>query len=347
MSAATPLPSDDGRKIDARVVDQAIDWYVRQASGHATAADAMAFEAWCAAHPEHMRAWQRLQSVGGRFSARTARLPASLARATLEQAGVPPRRRTLKTLAWIGVGGGTIYLAQAQLPWRERLAQSLADARTGIGERRELRLDDETRLLLNTASAVDVRFDAARRLVLLHRGEIMVSTAPDPSGRPFEVRTVDGALVPLGTRFTVRRDDEWPGQAGSTLLGVEAGVVEVRVAGAAPLRVQARQQVRFSRSGIDAPAALDEAAQAWTDGLLTADRMRLADLLAELARYRSGRLRCDPAVADLRVTGVWPLDGPDASERILVSLEQTLPVTVSRMTRYWVTVGPRAPGSPR
>ena len=38
-----------------------------------------------------------------------------------------------------------------------------------------------------------------------------------------------------------------------------------------------------------------------------ADRMPLAEVLAELARYRRGLLRCDPQLARLAVSGAYPL----------------------------------------
>jgi transmembrane sensor len=66
--------------------------------------------------------------------------------------------------------------------------------------------------------------------------------------------------------------------------------------------------------------------------------MRLADLLDELGRYRAGVLRCHPGVAGLTVSGAFPLRDTDASLRLL---QETLPVTVSRLTGYWVTVEPR------
>lgn len=61
------------------------------------------------------------------------------------------------------------------------------------------------------------------------------------------------------------------------------------------------------------------------------------DFIREVGRHRAGVLRCDPAVADLRLTGAFPLDDTD---RVLEGLEQTLPVTVRGFTPYWVTVGP-------
>ncbi|KAG0759335.1 hypothetical protein G6F57_017955 [Rhizopus arrhizus] len=63
--------------------------------------------------------------------------------------------------------------------------------------------------------------------------------------------------------------------------------------------------------------------------------MRLDAFVAELARYRSGLLRCDPAVADLRVSGVFSLRDTD---RALDNLTRGLPVTVAYRSRYWVTV---------
>ncbi|MGV2834146.1 hypothetical protein ACNPOQ_10385, partial [Pseudomonas shirazensis] len=74
---------------------------------------------------------------------------------------------------------------------------------------------------------------------------------------------------------------------------------------------------------------------AWVDGMLVAAQMRLADFLDELSRYRHGRLSCSEQVANLRISGSYPLDD---SERILQMLEVALPVSVRRFTRYWVTV---------
>ena len=72
--------------------------------------------------------------------------------------------------------------------------------------------------------------------------------------------------------------------------------------------------------------------------MLVVERMRLADFLAELDRYRPGYLRCDPQVADLRVSGAFPLRAPDD---VLALLAETLPVRLRSMSRYWVTVLPR------
>ena len=66
----------------------------------------------------------------------------------------------------------------------------------------------------------------------------------------------------------------------------------------------------------------------------------LRDLFADyLARQRVGVIRVAPAVAGLRLSGVFPLDD---AERALRALEPALPIVVTRHTQYWLQVGPRA-----
>lgn len=326
------------------VVDAAIQWYVLLASGAATAQDHAALVRWRAESATHAAAWSRFEAMGGRLQGGAARQAPAAAHAALTQAAsASGRRRALKTLAWAGLGGTAFYLAQTQLPWRGQLAGALADLRTGTGERRSLVLEDGTHLQLNTATAVDLRFSAGERRIVLREGEILVATAADALGRPLVVESPAGTLVPLGTRFTVRHvADE--ADCSPTRLAVIEGAVRIYADGrpdGETALVMAGQQARFTRKRIHAPAPLDEAGHSWVDGTFSAEGMRLADLLAELGRYRPGRLRCAPQVADLRITGAWPLDGPDATDRILDALARRLPVRVSRYTRYWVTVGPR------
>ncbi|MCY1460045.1 Protein FecR [compost metagenome] len=67
--------------------------------------------------------------------------------------------------------------------------------------------------------------------------------------------------------------------------------------------------------------------------------MRLADFLAEVARYRHGHLGCAAEIADLRLSGVFRLDDTD---KLIDLLPQTLPVRVQRRTDWWVTVEGKA-----
>ncbi|MNR00694.1 fec operon regulator FecR [compost metagenome] len=72
--------------------------------------------------------------------------------------------------------------------------------------------------------------------------------------------------------------------------------------------------------------------------MLVVRNERLADVLAELDRYRPGVLRCDAEVADLRLSGALSVSDTDAALRVLAA---RLRVKVRRISAYWVTVGPQ------
>ena len=341
--SGTPA-GDDGSPVPDAIVEQAVSWYVRLASGQQTPQDQAEFEQWRAAHADHALAWRRLQAMGEGLQATTAQMRPAVSRTVLARATevMPRRRRAFKALVWVGGSGAALYLAQQELPWRTHLAAALADEHTATGERRNLVLDDGTRLMLNTATAVDIRFDERQRRLDLRNGEILVVTAHDARQRPFVVTTAEGRLIPVGTRFSVRRDDART--ESLTQLAVTEGAVDVQTAAAvqaAPTRVLAGQQIRFTDRRVLPFEPLQDAALSWADGILTAEGMPLGQFIADLDRYRPGRLRCAPEVAQLRITGTWPLTGDDPSERILASLERRLPVRIDRLTRYWVTVSAR------
>jgi len=309
-------------------LDDAVDWFVRLGSGTANEADRQAWRQWLQADPEHERAWRLTQRLGDKFAA----LDTEAARAVLQRSRTRPRRRALLGLAVAAAAGGAGWRgwqAAAQAGW-------MADYRTGLRALPGLRLADGTRLALNAGTALDVRFDDAARVLVLHAGEILVETAPDPTGRdrPFVVRTRQGSITALGTRFLVSlRDDD-------SRVEVWQGAVALRPRGRggdAPALV-----VRAGESGVmttgDArpgPAADEARSAAWTRGMLVADDMPLPDFLKALAPHRRGRLDCAADAAALRISGAFPLDDTD---RALAAMARALPVRVDGLTRYWLTV---------
>lgn len=305
--------------ISREVAEAAADWLLRLHADEVSDTDRAAWTAWRAASAEHEQAWRRLDEMSLRLKA----LPSTMAMAALDRPQVPSRRRVLGQLVALLTLGTTGYAVHQRVPaWT-------ADHRTALGERRHLPLPDGSSLQLNTATAVDLAFDDQLRRVSLIEGEVLVQTHVDPQtpSRPFVVDTAQGRIVALGTRFTVRQDD-----GDTTLVSVHEHAVEVQVAGRAPSRIGAGQTLRFSRASVESPTSVDPNAEAWTRGLLYADRMSLAELTAELSRYTPGILRCDAAVAAVQVSGAFPLDAPDDA---LALLERTLPVRIERRFGYW------------
>ena len=310
------------------IVQRAAEWMARLWSDDASAEDQAACARWRAEHPHHDLAWQRLHAFEGKLHS----VPRDAARHALREpapAAYLKRRRALKLLAVLLPVGGLLYAARGTDAWQV----ATAGHGTATGEVRDIILPDGTRVMLASASAIDVRFSASERLLVLRAGEILVTTAhdPDPAQRPFRVQSRHGTVQALGTRFTLRQDEH------TSRVAVFDGAVEIRLAHA-PSRavgVATGYGAIFSADIVQSAAPVSASAAAWTKGVLVADNMRLDALVAELARYRPGLLRCDPAVASLQVNGVFSLRDTD---RALHNLALALPVHIVARTRYWVTV---------
>lgn len=316
--------------IDPRILREAAVWLMRLQSGAFDGEDRARLAAWRNRNSEHERAWLRAERLVGTVGA----IPPGLgARALTRLDAARPdrnRRDALKLLTLLLIAPPASWLAFRASPWRDVLATH----HTATGERREVLLVDNSRVLLNTGSAIDVSFDATLRLVVLKRGEILVATAPDPAAqqRPFFVATAQGRLRALGTRFLVRQME------GGSRVDVLEGAVDVSAAaGHAHRVVNAGQGIEFTAATIGAPQSLAPMADGWSYGILYADNQRLADFLAELSRYRPGVLRCDPAIADLRISGAFQLADTD---RVLALLQKNHPLRIEARTRWWVSVHP-------
>lgn len=328
-----PHAPEAGR-IDPRIVRQAADWWARLREG-ASDEDRLRFEHWRQAQPAHELAWMRLVALTRDVDLGLAEAGHDVAARTLRQAPLIQSRRN--AIRWM-VSATALGLGAWAVSERGAIVRLAADLRTGTGERRALTLPDGTRLELNTASAVDLRYTVSQREVVLLEGEILVTTAQDPQGRPFTVRTRGGILTPVGTRFLVRDLDDGHGGRAVVRVAVLEGAVDVRGLDPAdpPRRVHAGEQAEVSAAGVFALQELQPATSAWVNGMLIANEMPLAAFLQELARYRPGRLSCSDEAGALRVVGAFPLAD---SDKVLAMLQEVLPVRVRQYTRYWVTVG--------
>jgi transmembrane sensor len=327
------MPMAGGQPLHPAIADQAADWLTLLMSGEASEAERARWQAWRAEHPDHERAWRHIESIVGRLKVLQPKAAyQSLSPYAGEAPRQPGRRQALQLLLWGGFAGAAATLGSRTQTW-----QSLsASHRTATGEQRSWTLEDGTQLQLNTASAVSVLFDDTQRRLRLHAGELMIVTGHtrrdgQREQRPFIVETAEGEILALGTRFSVRQ------HAAHSQVIVFESAVEIRPRGASAgvQRLNAGERLAFSASGFGMSSAIDEQDGAWTRGQIIADNMRLADFVAELARYRPGIVRCTEDVAELRLSGVFPLQDTD---RILANLPNVLPLAVQQRSRYWVTV---------
>ncbi|WP_367255921.1 DUF4880 domain-containing protein [Pseudomonas sp. stari2] len=297
----------------AQVAEQAVHWLLEMQQGPLNPRQQQAWQQWIDAHSEHRRAWEHIQRVNSRLRG----LSSPLAHAALNAPKSNSRRQALKLLLILGAGSAVTWGMREHNP----LPSLLAEYRSPIGQRRKISLGAGGQLQLNTASAADVSGDGLIRLL---EGEMLLTAT-----QSFEVQTAQCLLKTRGARINVRQF------ADRTQVALFEGRVELSTQDRAPMLLPVARQLSFSATSVGEAEPLDANSGAWADGMLVAAHMRLGDFLDELGRYRRGQLNCDAKVADLLISGTYPLDD---SERILDLLEISLPVKVKRFTRYWVTV---------
>ena len=318
-------------QIPPQVAREAVQWLLDLRAKQDAPEILAEWQLWLAADPAHQQAWLRIESVNHRLHAASSPFAAAVAQAGLHAAPSTGRRRAVKALAIAVFGGGAAWTIERRTPWREMTA----DLRTDVGERHTTTLAEGSTVVLNTASAINVRFGRAERRLHLVAGEILVTTARDSAtpARPFLVETRHGEAQALGTQFTVRQDES------ATRVAVFDGAVEIRPShtSGTPLVLHAGQQTSFSATGADTATPADRhTGTAWTQGTLIALSMRLGDFVQELSRYSHKPLSCDPAVADMRISGSYPTDHVDAAMR---SVAQALSLQAYNVDRFW---GPQA-----
>lgn len=310
----------NSRELDP-VTEQAIAWMVRLRSGQASSRQQARFQGWLQADPAHAQAWSQLNDSLGQHYEVVRRAPPSL-RETLLHTD-PKRRHVLRLLAGCSLLGGGFWLA-ARSP--AGLAMR-AELQTATAERRHLTLPDGSQLALNARSAADIDFNHGQRLLSVHRGSLVVQVAADPL-RPFIVRSAQGEVRALGTRFLVEQ------LAHATRVVVLEHSVQLSLAQGRHMTLQEGQGALLHAQRIEALDGNQRYRADWLDGRLSVLDDTLEQVIDALRAYHRGLIRVSPALRELRVQGVFSLD---QSQRSLEALAETLPIQI---THYgpWLTL---------
>ncbi|MDP8568003.1 FecR domain-containing protein [Methylophilus aquaticus] len=307
-------------KVSEKTALQAAEWYFRLQVPSVSQTDQFACQAWRDADPSHEYAWQRAVAVSQKLQA----LPKGLAYTTLRSNEQSGRRRAIKTLAVLMAVSGVSWEASQS----EAARRYFTEYSTDIGEQQRITLDEGTEIHLNTASAINTKLTEDLRLIEVEAGEVLIQTGKlDPLNRPMLVSTRFGRLQPLGTRFLVKYMDQ------HATLAVIEGSVKITTKDHQQSVILANQEAIFDQHAIGKVLPISANLDSWVRGLLVVRDMRLADFASELARYRTGMIRCSPEVADLKISGAFQLHDTQA---LLSSLPTLLPVKVDYHTSYWV-----------
>jgi transmembrane sensor len=311
--------SEEDNKSEApseAALEHAFEWLTWLNSGNARAEDWAAYRAWRRESPDNDDAARQAEALWDA-------IPEAHAPADAAGPGARVRR------AWIRpavVGAALAAACAIALWWMPALDRLHADYVSDVAELRDVALPDNSRLVLDGATAVDATFTTQARRLRLLEGRLYTEVAAEDD-RPFTVNTSGLSITALGTAFTVTRTDD------RTSVVVEEHAVRVA------LQDRPDASARTVRSGQKLEYAPDErmrvtnadldSVAAWRDRLLVFHAKPLSDVIADLRRHVSEALWIvDPQVADLKVTGVIDLEDPDRAVR---RLEELLPVRAHRL----------------
>ncbi|WP_137132640.1 FecR family protein [Rhizobium sp. FY34] len=305
---------DDKEQIEA----EASEWVIRLGGDPLDAQARASFQRWRSQSIYHAEAFEFAHNTWGDLAGlREAPGALYLDRVSAKPgperslAGVAMPHRPRRPL-WLGASMAAICLAAmigvSNFWYGSPITLLVADYQTAPGEQRSVTLPDGSVVDLSSASAIALHFSDRERRVELLEGAAYFTAAPKAGAenRPFVVEGAEGTATALGTQFVMDRLSD----------SVEVTVVEheVRVNLTDPEHQSASailapgQSVRYSaRTGLGTVQEKDvELAAAWRQGKLVFDRVPLADVVAELNRYRRGRIAVgNPTLANRTVSGVF------------------------------------------
>jgi transmembrane sensor len=291
MISLTSVASDEAFADLDPIQREAYEWIVRFLSGEMSAADVAAMKAWygqssahAAAYADARRAWNALGPIASvRMRDNSDAVPAAHDVRELRPAfSASVGRRAF-------LGGGVLAASAAYLAFKPPLelwpsySEWIADYRTGAGEHRRVTLANAVSFDLNTRTSIAVRSQAADTTQLeLISGEAAIST--NAASEPLTVIAGSGRIIATRSDFNLRC--EGPRVSITCLKG---SLLLERDGSATPL--VARQQVTYGDRAISAVTTIDpDIVTAWQHGLLIFEATPVTRVIAEVNRYRSGRI---------------------------------------------------------
>ncbi|MEJ1964520.1 MAG: FecR domain-containing protein [Gammaproteobacteria bacterium] len=290
-------------------------WVVRLASREIGNAELAAFEKWLAASDANRAAFDRARAVWLNL----ARVENLLPEPSAPRLSKPRRGMSVALAAGVAVFAICVFLIF------DPMTRLRADALTAAGEVRKVSLPDGSVAVLDTDSAIDVAYTTSERRIRLLHGAAWFDVRPNPKV-PFVVAADELRAVAKGTAYGVSRLHD------GVRVEVTKGRVEVSVKDESATLV-AGDTLTVS-AGKVARRKSSENPLAWRDGRIVMEDATLREAVAELDRYRPGRVVTLGSIPDVHVN--LSLDIAE-QDRGLTSLAQTQALMRFDLTP-WLTV---------
>lgn len=292
--------------------DEGVEWVSHILSGAATKADAAELALWRARSPDHEHAFRealrllraveqagvelRHRVTHGAVAGPSDRHVAGVPRGLIPTMALPMSRR------WF-VGGGVAATAAVALGVHTVMFANQGDISTATGERRKLQLAKDLTVELNTQTSVSVAEHDGNHEIRLFKGQAVIAAAL-PVGKRVTVVAGEGRASAQTAQFDIRDR----GSEGVCVTCI-AGAVDVEQKGAAR-QLAAGEQLVYGDAGISQPVRVDpEVVAAWQKGMLVFHDQPMRVVIAEVNRYRSGRIMINnDALAERSVDAIFYLD---------------------------------------
>ncbi|WP_054163356.1 FecR domain-containing protein [Rhodopseudomonas sp. AAP120] len=299
---------------------EAHDWIARGVAGEMARADLVQMREWYGRSPAHAAAYARARRMWRLLGpALEAPGPADRRQATVP--GRPARPTAMGRRAFLGglaaasaAAVGAVAVINPPLDLWPSYAELTADYHTGRGEQRKVALGDDVALVLNTSTSVAVRAQTPdENRIELISGETLITA----SGKSAQLTVVarDGLVMARQADFNLSCVD------GAVRVSCLAGEVRVDYRGTLS-SVRAGSQLGYARDVVDHVAEADlEIVTAWRHGLMIFDATPVAQVVAEVNRYRPGRIvLINDAIAARRLSARLRIDEADKIVNQLVHI---------------------------
>lgn len=336
------------RHLSITLIEQAAHWHTLMRSGAVTKSEQAAFNTWHAVS-ENAQAYQRMAVMWQQIDD----VDLAPAKETLQAVLTGHKQqRTKHVFNTFGMAGLLVFGLVISAPYinqDNRLVNYIspgylfADHNTDIGENIVITLSDNTRIHLNTFSAINVEFTKKSRVIHLLQGEIQLDVAKD-ANRALIVKTAQGTARALGTQFIVEERGDI----------TDVTVTESRVEVCATnnkrkinhkttfqkdhcQQLQAGQRTHIKNNLVLLPQPINtQFIHDWSQQLLIVENQPVLKVLEQLRRYHYGYLQIDrAALANYTVSGVFPLNDLTKSLQVLSG---SLPIKVTTYTPLFTII---------
>ena len=221
---------------------------------------------------------------------------------------------------FLGLSVLLLWNVQQQPGSDPQIAQRPAEIvyETAIGEQQVQLLEDGTKITLNTASRVSVRYTVGARLLHLESGEVHVQVAKDQQ-RPLSVVAGAHVVQAIGTAFNIElredREIELVVTEGTVRIGKQAQAmqaplrsVEITLPGSATIITAGQELVTGEEDEAARSISVDDikVRLSWREGNLIFKGETLAEAAGEIERYTGVEfVFVDEDLKQVRVSGFF------------------------------------------